>query len=372
MKREHRTLLIQSGLFIATLITTTLAGAEWTYGKSIYLPGYQWSDFVSGFSFSIPFLLILTVHEFGHYFTARYHAVSATLPYYIPLPPIPFSIGTMGALIRLRQRVYSKRQDFDIGISGPLAGFTMALLILCYGFMNLPEPEYIFSIHPEYEEYGLNYANEVYNTSSDKIMDVVVGQNLLFLFFEKFVADPGRMPNPHEIIHYPILFAGFLSLVFTSLNLLPIGQLDGGRVVHGLFGSKIHGVIARITFLAMLYYACIGAIDLHDTPENVMWWISGGALFLYLVLLGLGLSRRDTIMYAMLILASLILISYLFPTVHGYSGWIIFVFLLGRFIGIQIPPLEIEEPLDTKRIILGWLALIIFAICFSLAPIEVG
>jgi membrane-associated protease RseP (regulator of RpoE activity) len=211
----------------------------------------------------------------------------------------------------------------------------------------------------------------VYNTSSDKIADVVVGQNLLFLFFEKFVAPPGRMPNPHEIMHYPILFAGFLSLVFTSLNLLPIGQLDGGRVVHGLFGSKVHRIIARFTFLAMLYYACIGAIDLHDT-KNILLWILGGALFLYLVLLGLGLNRRDTLMYAVLILASLILISFIFPTAHGYSGWIVFVFLLGRFIGVQIPPLEIEEPLDTKRIVLGWIALIIFAICFSPAPIEVA
>lgn len=372
MKGESRTLLIQSVLFITTLVTTTLAGAEWTYGKSIYMPDYQWSDFVSGLSFSIPFLLILTTHELGHYFTARYHSVSASLPYYIPIPPIPFSIGTMGALIRLRQKVYSKRQNFDIGISGPLAGFIMALIVLFYGFLNLPEPSYIFEIHPEYEKYGLNYQNEVYNTPSDKIIDVVVGQNLLFLFFAKYVAAPGRMPNPHEIMHYPLLFAGFLSLVFTSLNLLPIGQLDGGHVVYGLFGSKAHRIIASVVFIILLYYSGIGVIDLHDTPFNVAGWVVGGGMFLYMALLGLGLSKSDTAMYALLILASLIVIGWRYPDLHGYSGWIVFVFLLGRFIGIQHPPSEIEEPLDTKRIILGWIALIIFVISFSPSPIEVG
>ncbi|MEJ1240034.1 site-2 protease family protein [Chryseolinea sp. T2] len=372
MTRETRTLLIQAVLFIMTVATTTIAGAEWTYGKSVFMPGYGWSDFVSGFSFSIPFLLILTTHELGHYFTARHHSVSASLPYYIPLPPLPFSIGTMGALIRLRQRVYSKKQNFDIGISGPLAGFAMAFAILIYGFINLPEPEYIFEIHPEYEEYGMNYKDHVYNSSSDKIIDVVVGQNLLFLFFEKYVADPERMPNPHELMHYPLLFAGFLSLVFTSINLFPIGQLDGGHVVYGLFGFKVHRIIATIAFIALIYYAGIGLIDTHQPTEDLIQWIAGGVLFLYMTLQGLGLSRRDTLMYAVLILASLLLLGTFFPHAQGAPILILFLFVLGRFIGIQHPPSEIEEPLDTKRIILGWLALIILVICFSPSPLEIG
>lgn len=372
MTRETRTLLIQASLFVTTVITTTLAGAEWTYGKSIFMSGYQWSDFVSGFAFSVPFLLILTTHELGHYFTARYHSVSATLPFYLPLPPLPFSIGTMGALIRLREKVYSKKQNFDIGISGPLAGFVMALIVLTYGFANLPDASYIYEIHPEYEEYGPNYAEHVYSSQSDSVIDVVVGKNLLFVFFEKYVADPTRVPNPHEIMHYPLLFAGFLSLVFTSLNLLPIGQLDGGHVVYGLFGFKVHRVIATIAFIGLMYYAGIGLINVHDTAENLIYWIGGGALFLYVALKGLGLSGRDTLMYAVLILASLLVISMLFPNARGFSGWIVFVFLLGRFIGIQHPPSEIEEPLDTKRIVLGWIALIIFVISFSPSPILIG
>ena len=85
---ERRRVLLQIGLFVITFITTTIAGAEWTYGKSIYAPTYTWSDFLSGLEFSIPFLLILTVHEFGHYFMTRYHKIKVSLPYYLPMPPI--------------------------------------------------------------------------------------------------------------------------------------------------------------------------------------------------------------------------------------------------------------------------------------------
>jgi membrane-associated protease RseP (regulator of RpoE activity) len=373
MREDRRTLIIQGALFITTVITTTIAGAEWTYGKQIFTPGYSWADFASGFSFSIPFLLILTTHEFGHYFTARYHSVKSSLPYYLPIPPLflPFSIGTMGALIRLRQRVHSKKQNFDIGISGPLAGFVMSLIVITYGFMNLPEPEYIFKIHPEYEKYGLNYADSAYQHADSTIADVVIGKNLLFMAFEEYVADPHKVPNPHEIMHYPILLAGFISLVFTSINLLPIGQLDGGHVVYGLFGFKVHRIIATVTFIALLYYAAIGVIDLHNTPSNLMLWIVGSGLFLYLSLSGLRLPKRDTAMYAVLCLASLILVGWLFPKATGYSGWLFFVFIVGRAIGIQHPPSEIEEPLDTKRVILGWIALIIFVISFSPAPIQI-
>lgn len=369
MNSEQRRVVIQALLFITTLVTTTLAGAEWTYGRSIFMPDYSWQDFQSGLTFSIPFLLILTVHEFGHYFTAKFHHVSATLPYYIPMPPFPFSIGTMGALIRLRHKVHSKMQNFDIGIAGPLAGFVMALAVLFYGFTHLPPPEYIFEIHPEYKQYGLSYAEIVYKEQPENILDVTIGKNLLFLFFENFVADPSRIPNPHEIMHYPFLFAGYLSLIFTCLNLLPIGQLDGGHVLYGLFGFKIHRIIASVFFVMLLFYAGLGIIKPTDSPDRLLLWIPGITLFLYLALSGLGLSARDTIMYALLVLAAQLLVTLIYPTVEGYSGWLFFSFLLGRFIGIQHPPSEIEEPLDTKRIILGWIALFIFIICFSPAPL---
>src|SRR5689334_4771592 len=116
MASNRRTVLIQIGLFIVTFITTTLAGAEWCYGKSLFAATkdggigfnttYSWDDFIRGMEFSIPFLLILTVHEFGHYFTAMYNKIRASLPYYLPFPPNPIlpSIGTLGAVIRIEDR----------------------------------------------------------------------------------------------------------------------------------------------------------------------------------------------------------------------------------------------------------------------------
>jgi membrane-associated protease RseP (regulator of RpoE activity) len=371
MNSDQKRVLIQLGLFVTTFITTTLAGAELSFGRSILMDDYSWSDFYSGLEFSVPFLLILTVHEFGHYFVALYHKVKVTLPYYIPIPPVifPLSIGTLGALIRIREKIYSKKQNFDIGLAGPLAGFAVALIVLFYGFTHLPEPEYIYQFHPEYEPYGLNYADVVYKNQKENTVDIIVGKNLLFLFFEKFVADPSRVPNPHEIFHYPIIFAGFLSLVFTFLNLFPIGQLDGGHVVYGLFGYKTHRIIASIFFICLIFYTGLGALNPAD-PE-ITWKIPAAIGILYVSLSGLKLSQRDTLMYALIITAILFLLSWQYPNLQGYSGWLVFVVLIGRLVGIEHPPSEIEEPLDSKRIVLGWIALIIFIICLAPSPLEI-
>ena len=133
---SRKTLLIQLAMFIATVITTTIAGAEWMYGKFLFA-GEQLltsSEVLSGMYYSVPFLTILTVHEFGHYLTAKYHNVKVTLPFYIPLwlgfIPIPFTIGTAGAFIRIKEMIHSRKQYFDIGIAGPLAGFVVAVLVL--------------------------------------------------------------------------------------------------------------------------------------------------------------------------------------------------------------------------------------------------
>jgi membrane-associated protease RseP (regulator of RpoE activity) len=368
MSKETRTLLIQALLFVATFISTTLAGAEWTYGKSVY-GDFTWQDFASGLSFSVPFLLILTVHEFGHYFTARHNRVPTSLPYYIPLPPIPLSIGTMGAIIRLRARVTNMRQHFDIGIAGPLAGFVMAVAVLWYGFATLPPPEYIFEIHPEYETYGLKYADNVYDTQ-EGIIDVVIGKSLLFWIMEKTIADPERMPNVHEVMHYPYLFAGFLALVFTSLNLLPIGQLDGGHVLYGLVGYARHKRMATIIFLVFMFYAGLGLVHPGLPKDDLLFYIPAYGVFLFLCFKSLGLPQRDTVMYVVVMFALQFLAAWLWPGIKGYSGWLVFGFVLGRFIGIHHPPAEVEQPLDRQRQWLGWLALVIFVLCFSPNPIE--
>jgi membrane-associated protease RseP (regulator of RpoE activity) len=372
MKTILKTILIHGGLFLVTLATTTWAGSEWTIGKSIDTPGYSWSDFWSGLPYSITFLFILTVHEFGHYFTALYHRVRTTLPYYIPLPPFNFSLGTLGALIRLKERPASTLQHFDIGLAGPLAGFIAAFGILWYGFTHLPPPEYIFQIHPEYAKYGLSYANYVYSPGNmtPGTLDIFLGKNLLFSFFEKFVADPARLPNVHEVIHYPILFAGFLSLVFTSLNLLPIGQLDGGHILYGLVGFRWHRIIASSVFLVFIFFAGLGFIAPSDPHDELWYTIPLFIGFLYLCLTGLRLPFRDTITLALSIFTLQYLIVTLFPKVEGYPGWLLFAFIVGRFVGVVHPPSEIEEPLDTRRQILGWLALFIFVICITPNPLE--
>lgn len=381
MRNEYKRILIQVLLFITTFLTTTLAGAEWCFGKSwmIYAadgifinPDFGWQDFINGMQFSVPFLLILTVHEFGHYFTAMYHKVKSSLPYYIPFPPLPLSIGTMGAVIRLRSKVPSTVKNFDIGIAGPLAGFIIALGVLFYGFATLPPAEHIFTIHPEYEQYGLDYARHVY-VPNDSVLNVAMGRNLLFILFENVVADPARVPNVHEIMHFPFLFAGFLALVFTSLNLLPIGQLDGGHVLYGLVGFKKHRIIASVFFIAFIFYAGLGFEYIAPTQpaEDLVWTIPAYGLFLYLCFTGLQLPVKDTIMYTAVVFAAQYVMFFIFPGVTGYSGWLLFGLLLGRVLGIPHPPTEIEEPLDQKRKILAWIALLVFILCFTPAPITI-
>lgn len=396
MRKETTRILIQIALFLLTFITTTLAGTEWVYGRSIFVPDFGWSDFVNGLWFSVPLLLVLTVHEFGHYFMAMYHRVKTSLPYYIPIPPGifgPFSLGTLGAVIRLRSRPHSNVENFDIGLAGPLAGFIVALLIMFYGFRTLPPAEYVFQFHPEYKKYGMNYADSVYtpqyfqkeNEMAAKenrmIIDVQVGTNLLFWMFSHVADDPSLVPNGHEMMHYPVLLACYFALFVTCLNLLPIGQLDGGHVVYGLFGFKTHRVIATVFFVALVFYAGLGIPYIrssYNEPIFQLPWpgkftaIPLYILFLYTTFRGLGLPARDTLMYAFLMFTLHFLLVEFFPSLTGYSGWWLFAFITGRFIGVQHPPSEIERPLDPKRIALGWFTLLIFILCFSPTPLTIG
>lgn len=379
MRREQKRIVFQVALFITTFITTTVAGAQWSYGRSVFAGDYSWQDFYSGLAFSIPLLLILTVHEFGHYFMALYHKVKTSLPYYIPVPPLPFlpfNIGTMGAVIRLRSRPQSNIQTFDIGIAGPLAGFIVALFVLFYGFKTLPPQEYVFQFHPEYEQYGKDFADVVYApdylSEQGPIIDVTIGGNLIFWIFEKTVADPERVPNPHELMHYPVLLACYIALFVTCLNLLPIGQLDGGHVLYGLFGYKRHRLIARIFFIALIFYAGLGLpyIDPRLPQDDLFLGIVGYLIFLLVGFKGLGLSMKDTAMYVLLIFAAQFSLMVYLPGIKGYEGWLLFAFIVGRFLGVDHPPSEIEQPLDPNRVLLGWIALAMFVLCFSPAPIQ--
>jgi membrane-associated protease RseP (regulator of RpoE activity) len=384
MKKETKTILIQILLFVVTFVSTTLAGAEWAYSKSIYTysekdgigfnTNFSWADFQLGLSFSIPFIFILTVHEFGHYFTAMAHKVKSSLPYYIPVPPNPIipSFGTLGAVIRIRERVKTNIQNFDIGLAGPLAGFIVAIVIIAYGFVTLPPPEYVYEFHPEYKQYGKDYASHVYTPeymAEKKLMDIKFGDNLVFYFFKNYVADPERVPDPHELMHYPVLLAGFLALLFTSINLFPIGQLDGGHIAYGLFGEKKHRIIATTAFIGLIFYSGLGMVKVTDAAADLQWSVPLTLLFYYFCLGALKTSTENQVMITLLIFAVQLLLNWMMPQLAGNPGWLLFIFLIGRVIGVQHPPSEIEQPLSPGRVVLGWISLIIFVISFSPQPL---
>ncbi|MEM7107236.1 MAG: site-2 protease family protein [Bacteroidota bacterium] len=368
MNDKTKSYLTHAGLFIFTFISTTLSGSFFINGKMWGWTEYDWSDFTIGMKYSVPFLLILTVHEFGHYFTARYNKIEVTLPFYIPLPPIPFLFGTMGAVIRIKELIKSSKVHFDIGLAGPLAGFFVAIVLLFYGYSNLPPVEYIYEIHPEYEAYGENY--EDYYVENDSLIGVKIGKNLAILFFEKYVADPERLPHPNEFMHYPYLLAGYLALFFTALNLLPIGQLDGGHVLYGLVGAKWHSRIAITFFMAMLFYSGLGYISPFQPYEDLIWQVPLYVAFLYLAIRGLKRNMQTTFMLALIIFSVQFIVVLFEPSIKGFEGWLILSLLLGRFVGVYHPKSPVEEPLNTRRQVLGWLALIIFIISFSPVPLS--
>jgi membrane-associated protease RseP (regulator of RpoE activity) len=377
---RNRTLLIQLALFVVTVVTTTLAGAEWTFGSSFLAPHRPmgWAEFLRGFTFSLPFLGILTVHEFGHYFTALRNRVRVTLPYYLPLwLGTLTSIGTLGAFIRIQSRIRSNRQYFDIGIAGPLAGFVVALGVLWYGFTHLPPPEYIFTIHPEYEKYGLGYAAYVNRAAGGSI---AFGDNLLFWLFKTYVAPrPDWVPNPYEMMHYPWLLAGYLALFFTALNLIPIGQLDGGHILYGLIGSRAHRMVSPALFVGFVFYAGIGLFTPVDFAVGSLQeaaWLVGYLLvygyFLFTTFSRISENRRAIVGLALSVFVGQVTVSALLPTATGYQGFLPFLFILGRFLGVYHPPAPFERPLSPGRKALGWLALAVFVLCFSPKPFLVS
>ncbi|MEM8964783.1 MAG: site-2 protease family protein [Bacteroidota bacterium] len=398
-------------LFLVTLTTTTFAGTEWQFMRFVGWDAHPitWEWFVKGFAFSLPFLGVLTIHEFGHYFTAKWHKVKVTLPYYIPfwfgflgwigLYGLP-SIGTMGAVIRIKDHINSRKQFFDIGIAGPLAGFIAALGVLYYGFTHLPPKENIYEIHPEYQYFGDDFEEIVYQQDTFFLTkdyeqqfgpaptywpdtmrfgpsdaSFALGSNLLMTFFEEYVAPEGDwVPNPYEIIHYPWIFAGYLALFFTALNLIPIGQLDGGHILYGLIGAQWHQKVSATLFILFVFYAGLGTVTMTDMFIESVWgvplfYISFPfyLMFLYILFSRLTRSPQTNLMVAVAIFTTQFLISS-YLNVQGYAGWLVFAFLIGRVLGIYHPVTLINEPLSSGRKVLGWIALLVFVLCFTPNP----
>lgn len=209
-------------LFVATVFTTLLVGSFNRGGN----PFHNIKDLILGLPFSFSLLLILTGHELGHYFTSRHYGVSVTLPYFLPIPhPL---IGTMGAFIRIKSVLPNRRALVRIGLAGPLTGFILAIPITVIGLalskaVNITEVSGVFSL----------------------------GSSLLFQVIYNLLHP--AFPKGYDLILHPMAFAGWLGFFVTAINLLPIGQLDGGHIVYATLGKyRKHITIFVIAAMALL------------------------------------------------------------------------------------------------------------------------
>ncbi|QNH64168.1 site-2 protease family protein [Hymenobacter sediminicola] len=363
-----RRYVLHLSLFLITLATTTLAGAEWVTGKVTFgAPGLTAAEVQQGLWFSLPFLAVLAVHEFGHYFTARRNGVRATLPFFIPFFTGYFNtIGTFGAIIRIKDRIFSRREFFDIGLAGPLAGFLVAVPVLIYGFTHLPPLDYLFQIHPDYRQYGAEYAQYVYRGGQG----MALAQPLLYQGLEYLFADPTRLPHPNELMHYPVLMAGALALFFTALNLLPIGQLDGGHILYGLLGARRFNRLSAGLFVAFIFYAGLGLFSLQSDRQQWLYWGLPYFAYLFLVLRRVVPTPRRALFLSLGIWAAQLACTVAWPGILGNPGWLVFGLLLSRVMGIFHPAAPDETPLSPGRKVLGWLMLAIFALCFTPSPFK--
>ena len=279
-------------LFIATILTTTLTGAM-LRGRD---PFSTIDGLITGIPYAIAILSILGAHEMGHYLYAKKYRIYATLPYFIPFFLPGYLIGTLGAFIKMRSPIPNKKALFDVGVAGPIAGFVVSLFFLFLGFSLLPDLDgiksYITQMHPWSD------------TGADAL---TLGNPLLFELIRNMMG--GSHLPMYEVYHYPFIFAGWIGLFVTALNLMPIGQLDGGHISYALLGDKAK-------------YVAIGA-------------------FIALALL------------------------------NFYSlNWILWTILILLVIRLKHPPtLNDKIELDPNRKSLAWISYGIFITCFSPMPI---
>jgi membrane-associated protease RseP (regulator of RpoE activity) len=267
-------------LFLLTFITTTIAGIVTAAPEPdvaepgltgfldyvLYVPEYYrrlvvallWQAVVdpdllkSGITFSIALLTILTAHEMGHYLACRYYGVGATLPFFIPAPPL-FLAGTFGAFIKMKSPIPSRRALFDIGLAGPLAGFVALIPIAIAGVLSLQPVHTLLTA----------------NT-------IVFNDPLLFQLVAKVTGVNLIDASPN-----PFYMAAWIGLLVTSLNLMPVGQLDGGHGTFAVFGQRAHKIIGRGAFIAVATMSLLGFFW-HGSPSG----------FLYTVLLAVMLRVR--------------------------------------------------------------------------------
>ena len=221
---KERSSWINLGLFLATIVTTTWAGALHQGTNLLADP----SQFAVGLPYSLTLMLILGAHELGHYFAARAHRMKVTLPFFIP---VPFALGTFGAFIQLKSPSHSRRALFDVGVAGPLAGLVIAVPALWIG---LGMSEVVLSgDDPTVVHHGTN-----------------VGSSILLAWIAKLTLGDA-VSHGHVLALHPLAFAGWLGLLVTALNLLPIGQLDGGHIADAMFGQRRSASISSAALVAL-------------------------------------------------------------------------------------------------------------------------
>jgi len=266
-------------LFILTLITTLGVGAMQTGVDIMKEP----AKIYKGIPFSLTLMLILLSHELSHYFTSRKHGVKASLPYFIPAPTI---IGTFGAFIKMKSPIVTREALIDIGASGPIAGFIISVIATVIGL-------HMSEIVPVAQaKGGLN-----------------LGDSLLFSSLAQMVL--GVTPSDSDILLSPVAFAGWIGLFVTSINLIPVGQLDGGHIAYALLGEKQK-------FVSILLIIVMGFLGL------LLW-----------------------------------------------EGWAIWAVLL-LILGIRHPPIIYwGGSLDRKRKFVGWFSVAMFVLTFIPVPFKI-
>ena len=242
-------------LFALTVLTTTLVGTGhyqsfYAGFRDVDLPFSTWELMARGLWYSVSILAILGAHEFGHYYACRYYGVDASLPYFLP---VPFLLtGTLGAFIRIRQQIPTKRALFDIGIAGPIAGFLVVIPVLMIGM-------YMSQVI----EVPKNFEGAVYE----------LGEPLLFKAAAWLTFGP--VPEGYTVNMHPVAFAAWFGMLATTLNLFPIGQTDGGHVSYAVLGRYS-------TFLSFGTLACLVVLS-FISMSWIVWTVLMTAM---LVLIG--------------------------------------------------------------------------------------
>lgn len=307
----QRPLWVHAALLVATLFTTLAAGAmllgldpfetrvtEWGDLALPYPTVVRWGMLAAGATFAVPLLSVLLVHEMGHFAAARRHRVRATLPFFIPFPPYFSIIGTVGAFIRLESPTVRRSGLFDIGAAGPLASFVLSLPLLAVGLA-------MSRVLPADPSLGTPFVIQFAG------QPVWLGSGLLTGVMARLLGPEGAMVSGVVVLH-PLAFAGWLGLFVTALNLLPLGQLDGGHILYALLGDA-QGRVARAFLFALV-------------PLGLAWW--------------------------------------------GWWGWAALVLLLHKGRTAHPPVLQPEPGLDGRRRCLAWAMIGVFFLTFVPIPLA--